>query len=252
MQPMATRSPATLTYRDVVTIRVVVVASVVAISGRVTYSPSAPQHSWWGIGSPVHAGTPTADSARTPCKGCVLCRSRIGVSRLSFRLVGVLSAPVGGALGAGTAAVVVAGCSALVVPGPPSQQMSCQHSRVGRCACVPPVWSHLNRSRRQRGDQRKQQSGGSSRAVVGSARGGRDTTTEYCRSPAAAAATTGAAGEREAGCGRAATVAGGGGRCALAAAFGGRTAGRGAGGWREDWCQRTAPAPAAAACTAGC
>ncbi len=96
MQLMAMRSPATLTYRDVVTIRVVVVASVVAISGRVTYSPSAPQHSWWGIGSPVHAGTPTADSARTPCKGCVLCRSRIGVSRLSFRLFGVLSAPVGG------------------------------------------------------------------------------------------------------------------------------------------------------------
>ncbi len=96
MQPMAMRSPATLTYRDVVTIRVVVVASVVAISGRVTYSPSAPQHSWWGIGSPVYAWTPTADSARTPRVRCVLCRGRIGLSRLSFRLVGVFSALVGG------------------------------------------------------------------------------------------------------------------------------------------------------------
>jgi len=92
MQPMAMRSPATLTYRDVVTIRVVVVASVVAISGCVTYSPSAPQHSWWGIGSPVHAGTPTADSARTPCKGCVLCRSRIGVSLVFSSCWGALGA----------------------------------------------------------------------------------------------------------------------------------------------------------------
>ncbi len=81
---------------------------------------------------------------------------------------------------------------------------------------------------------------------MGSARGGRDTTTEYCRS---AAAATGAAGEPEAGCGRAATVAGGGERWALAAAFGGHTARRGGGGWRQDWCQRTADT---AACTAGC
>jgi len=168
--------------------------------------------------------------------GCLACL---------FVLLGCSRRRSVGALGAGTAAVVVAGCSALVVPGPPSQQMSCQHSRVGRCACVPPVWSHLNRSRRQRRDQRKQQSGGSSRAVVGSARCGRDTITEYCRSAAAAAAATGAAGEPGAGCGRAATVAGGGGRWALAAAFGGRTAGRGAGGWREDWCQRTATGSAA-------
>ncbi len=85
---------------------------------------------------------------------------------------------------------------------------------------------------------------------MGSARGGRDTTTEYCRSAAAATIATGAAGEREAGCGRAATVAGGGGRCALAAAFGGHTAGRGAGRRREDWCQRTAPAAAEAAAAA--
>jgi len=75
------------------------------------------------------------------------------------------------------------------------------------------------------------------------ARGGRDTTTEFCRSAAAAT------GEPEAGCGRAATVAGGGERWALAAAFGGRTARRGGGGWRQDWCQRTA---CTAACTAGC
>ena len=78
---------------------------------------------------------------------------------------------------------------------------------------------------------------------MGSARGGRDTTTEYCRS---AAAATGAAGEPEAGCGRAATVAGGGDR--WTPAFGGHTARRGAGGWRQDWYQRTADT---AAYTAG-
>ncbi len=151
-----------------------------------------------------------------------------------------------GAPGAGTAAVVVAGCPVVVVLGPPSQQMSCQRLRMERRACMPPVWLQMTRNRRQRRDQRKQQSGGSSRSVVGSARGGRDTTTEYCRS--AAAAATGAAGEPEAGCGRAATVAGGGDRWTLAAAFGGHTARRGAGGWRQDWYQRTADT---AAYTAG-
>ena len=60
------------------------------------YSPSAPQHSWWGIGSPVYAWTPTADSARTPRVRCVLCCGRIGLSRLFFHTIGVLSALVGG------------------------------------------------------------------------------------------------------------------------------------------------------------
>ncbi len=83
---------------------------------------------------------------------------------------------------------------------------------------------------------------------MGSACGGRDTTTEYCRS---AAPATGAAGEPEAGCGRAATVAGGGERWALAAAFGGQTARRGAGGWRQDWCQRTAGTAVGAAASRG-
>jgi len=212
------------------------------------YSPSAPQHSWWGIGSPVYAWTPTADSARTPRVRCVLCCGRIGLSRLSFHTIGVLSALVGGGSWRRHGRRGGNRMPCVVVLGPPSQQMSCQRSRVGRCACVPPVWSQMNRNRRQRRDQRKQQSGGSSRSVVGSACGGRDTTTEYCRS---AAPATGAAGEPEAGCGRAATVAGGGERWALAAAFGGQTARRGAGGWRQDWCQRTAGTVVGAAASRG-
>ena len=206
-----------------------------------SYGPSAPHHRWWwGIGSSDVSGTPTADSARTPRKGCVLCRGRIGCLACLFVLLGCFRRRSVGAPGAGTAAVVVAGCPALVVPGPLSQQMFCQRSRVRRCACGPPVWSQMQRSRRQRRDQRKQQSGGSSRSVVGSARNGRDTTTEYCRS---------AAGEPEAGCGRATRVAGGGGRWARAATSDGRSAPRGGGGGREDWCRRTA---GTAACTAGC
>ncbi len=154
MQPMAMRSPATLTYRDVVTRRVVEVASVVAISGRVTYSPSAPHHLWWSIGSPVHAGTPTADSARTPRVRCVLCRSRTGVFRLFFRPVGALSAHRSvGAPGAGAATAVATGCPSVAAPGPSCQQMSCQRSRVERRACVPSVSSQRERSRRQSRDQ---------------------------------------------------------------------------------------------------
>jgi len=62
-----------------------------------SYCAGAPHHRWWcGIGSSDVSGTPTADSARTPREGCVLCRGRIGVFRLFFPSVEVLSAPVGG------------------------------------------------------------------------------------------------------------------------------------------------------------
>lgn len=62
-----------------------------------SYGACAPHHCWWcGIGAPDDTRRPTADSARTPREGCVLCRSRIGVFRLFFRVVGALSAPVGG------------------------------------------------------------------------------------------------------------------------------------------------------------
>ena len=160
--------------------------------------------------------------------GCLAC--------LSF-LLGCSRRRSVGASGAGTAAVVVAGCPALVVPGPLSQQMSCQRSRVGRRACGPPVWSQMNRSRRQRRDQRKQQSGGSPGAVVGSARGGRGTTTEPSRGPAAWATT---AGECGAGCGGAATAAGGGCRRSIAAGPDGYP-GRGAAARRRQDCyQRSA------------
>jgi len=64
---------------------------------QLSYGACAPHRRWWwGIGSSDVSGTPTADSARTPREGCVLCRGRIGVSRLSFIPVGVLSAPFGG------------------------------------------------------------------------------------------------------------------------------------------------------------
>ena len=52
-----------------------------------------------------------------------------------------------------TATAVAAGCPLVAVPGPRSQQMSCQRSRVERRACVPPVSSQMERSRRQSRDQ---------------------------------------------------------------------------------------------------
>lgn len=62
-----------------------------------SYCAYAPHHCWWcGIGAPDDTRRPTADSARTPRVRCVLCRGRIGMSRLPFRTVGVLSALVGG------------------------------------------------------------------------------------------------------------------------------------------------------------
>ncbi len=183
---------------------------------QLSYGACAPHRRWCGGGSVpltsrghrlrIVPGRPGRGvSSAVVGLGCLAC--------LSF-LLGCSRRRSVGASGAGTAAVVVAGCPALVVPGPLSQQMSCQRSRVGRRACGPPVWSQMNRSRRQRRDQRKQQSGGSPGAVVGSARGGRGTTTEPSRGPAAWATT---AGECGAGCGGADTAAGGGFRRPIAA-----------------------------------
>jgi len=208
-----------------------------------SYCAGAPHHRWWcGIGSSDVSGTPTADSARTPREGCVLCRGRMGCLACFFLLLRCSRRRSVGAPGAGNAAAVVAGCPLVVVPDPPSQQMSCQRLRMERRACVPPVSSQMKRNRRQSRDQRQQQSSASSGPVVGSARGGRATPTKRTSS-----ATT--AGEAGAGGGRAGTAAGCGVRAPIAAAAP-RQPTRGAvGRRREHRCQCTfVTATATAAC----